>query len=84
MNEDAAGDYELKERLQLRTLTVKAPENTFPRFRRRVGLMQGGKLLLASQVTGFWLVLDTLLKRFFRAVPLQHGDVPQDSKGEKA
>jgi hypothetical protein len=53
---------------QLRRLVVTAPPTAFNRFRRRAGIMQGSRLLIESQVTGFWLVLDAILKRLFRAV----------------
>ena len=69
---------------ELQGLAVKAPVGAFSRFRRRAGLMQGGKLLIDSQVTGFWIVLDTLLTRFFRAVPFEPNIAEPGVGGEKA
>ena len=81
MDHDRAPDEEMD---QLQGLRVTAPKRTFLRFRHRAGLMQGGKLLLESQVAGFWLVFDTFLKRIFRAVPVTENTIPQDHAGEKA
>lgn len=76
---------------ELRGLLLPAPQSAFLRFRRRAGLMQGGKLLVESQVVGFWLVLDTLLKRLFRSVPSEpsiattnRSNLHQGGTGEKA
>jgi hypothetical protein len=69
---------------ELQGLAVKAPAGAFSRFRRRAGLMQGGKLLIDSQVTGFWIVLDALLTRFFRAVPFEQNVAQPGVGGEEA
>jgi hypothetical protein len=47
---------------ELRGLEAQAPPSTFLRFRRRAGMVQGTRMLFESQVTGFWVVLDTLLR----------------------
>ena len=54
---------------QLRAFRMKAPESALPRFRLRARLMQGGRMLMESQVTGFWLVLDTVLRRLLGPMP---------------
>jgi hypothetical protein len=61
---DRNGDDEL-ELLQLRRLFAEAPSSVFIRFRRRTGLLQGARMLAETQVYGFWLVLDIILKRLF-------------------
>jgi hypothetical protein len=47
-------------------------------------MTQGGKLLIDSQVTGFWIVLDALLTRFFRAVPFEQNVAQPGVGGEEA
>lgn len=68
---DSTRDYsgnEEPELRHLRQLVVAAPPLTFKRFRRRARLIQGTRTLAETQVHGFWVVLDVVLKRLFRAM----------------
>lgn len=59
----------LPELAQLSTLKAQAPAATFDRFRRRASFVQGTRMLFETQVTGFWVVLDTILKRLLGGEP---------------
>lgn len=59
----------LPELAQLRMLQAQAPATTFDRFRRRASFVQGTRMLFETQVTGFWVVLDTILKRLLGGEP---------------
>lgn len=57
----------------LRALSAIAPPSTFARFRRRAGMVQGTRMLFETQINGFWLVLDTVLKRLLRSDAVMPG-----------
>lgn len=59
-------DNEEPEFQQLRRLVVAAPSSVLVRFRKRTALLQGARILTETQVYGFWLVLDIILKRLFQ------------------
>jgi len=64
---------------QLRRLVAAAPPSTFNRFRKRANLLQGTRMLFQSQIHGFWIVLDIVLKLLFRAAqntPSHHSTRP--------
>ena len=64
---------------QLRRLVAAAPPSTFNRFRKRANVLQGTRMLFESQIHGFWIVLDIVLKRLFRvaqSAPSHHSSSP--------
>ncbi len=65
-NRQAFGNNEEHEFKQLRKLVVAAPPSTFNRFRKRANILQGTRMLFESQIHGFWIILDIVLKRLFR------------------
>ena len=64
------GNNEERDFQRLRRLAVSAPTSTFSRFRKRANILQGTRMLFESQIHGFWIVLDIVLKRLFR--PARH------------
>ncbi len=58
----------------LENLEVAAPANTMDRLRKRLRTFLLGRELLATQVYGFWIVLDAFLKVIFRFVSLARED----------
>jgi hypothetical protein len=70
---------------RLRRLVVAAPPSTLSRFRKRANILQGTRMLFESQIHGFWIVLDIVLKRLFRAAhrPPSHYPTRPDM-GERA
>jgi hypothetical protein len=74
-----SGSNEERDFQQLRRLAVAAPPSTFSRFRKRASILQGTRLLFESQIHGFWIVLDIVLKRLFRvaqSAPSHHSSSP--------
>lgn len=67
-NRQMFSDNEEREFQQFRRLFVAAPSSTFSRFRKRANIHLGTRMLFESQIHGFWIVLDILLKRIFRVV----------------
>lgn len=73
-------EEEVPELRQLSRLAAAAPSSTFARFRRRVSLLQGARMLAETQINGFWVVLDLLLKRLFRISTVRSdGAIVKDS-----
>lgn len=48
--------------LALHRLGAVSPPDTFSRFRKRAAVLQGTRILFESQVFGFWIVLNALLR----------------------
>jgi hypothetical protein len=46
----------------LRRLSAVSPPETFHRLRKRAAVLQGTRMLFESQVFGFWIVLNALLR----------------------
>jgi hypothetical protein len=58
----------------LEHLELAAPANTMDRMRKRLKTFVLGRELLHTQVYGFWIVLDALLRVVFRFVSLAPED----------
>ncbi len=85
---DAEGDTQID---ALRSLAVPAPADVFLRFRRRAAVVQGTRMLFESQVIGFWVVLDALLRlllgskpRSTRSTPMKNAAAKTAAHGEGA
>ena len=69
--------------LELKRLFVPAPSSTFSCFRKRAKLLQGTRLLIETQVYGYWIVFDIVLKRLFRVATVAAKQLPDNPSNHR-